>query len=216
MLPFYLREKGHKHPGLASLRPSDSRFVRLISYRSYRLMDTEGRWTSRATTVVHFHLKRLELSFADNKFSGDDPVMIFNFLTRFVEEAEILGISEGQEFLTLPSFITKHSLRQYRASKRGARSGGITCWPEAIQHFLRTFVNPSAIRDAIIALLGVTQLSNEEELDFSTRLNDTVTRFGNVHAESEKMTFFVDGLLPTTRPIVARLRESTHRDELTL
>lgn len=64
-------------------------------------------------------------------------------------------------------------------------------------------------------MLGVIQIVTEDELDYRTHLNDAVARCEVIQFESEKMRFFVDGLLPCTRPIVARFCGSTHRDEIT-
>lgn len=49
--------------------------------------------------------------FVDDKFSKEDPVVIFDFLTRFVRAAEILGIAEGNSFPALKLFL---NMRAYR------------------------------------------------------------------------------------------------------
>lgn len=46
----------------------------------------------------------MKISFKEQTFSGEDPVMIFDFFTLFVEEADNLRTTEAQEFLLLLTF----------------------------------------------------------------------------------------------------------------
>lgn len=43
---------------------------------------------------LHRTLKNLEWTIKEHKFSGNDPVLIFDFLGRTVEEADTLGMNE--------------------------------------------------------------------------------------------------------------------------
>lgn len=216
-VPFFERERGPKHAGLSSIRPSNPLFDRLLSFRFYRLHRTDERRGSRETGMVRLLIKRLEIYLKEHAFSGKDPILVFDTLTRFVEEADTLGMTEAQAYLCLPYFLTDQASRQYRAARNATRSftGGISCWPEAVQYVLRTYATPAAIREAVTALRGISQRADENELDFSARLNTAAYRCGNVHTDSDKMTLFVDDLLPETRTIVARFREQQPRYELT-
>ena len=50
-------------------------------------------------------------------------------------------------------------------------------------------------------------------MDYSGRLNDAAHRCGNVYDEIYKMTFFVNGLLPSIQTVACLHRESqAHRD----
>ena len=40
-------------------------------------------------------MKSLNVTLGEHKFSGSDPILIFDFLMRFTEEADMLGMSEG-------------------------------------------------------------------------------------------------------------------------
>ena len=51
-------------------------------------------------------------------------------------------------------------------------------------------------------------------MDYSGRLNDAAHRCGNVYDEIDKMTFFVNGLLPSIQTVVARHREAQARRDL--
>lgn len=217
VVTFFEREKGPKHDGLSSLKPSNPLYDRLMSYRYYRLMRTSDRRSSRSTGMLSALLKRMGLTMKEHSFSGDDPIMVFDFLTRFVEEADTLSMSEAQAFVALPHFLVGNANKQFRASRNGSRSssGGVSCWPEAVQYLLRTYATPSAIRDAINSLHALKQQANESELDYSARVNIAHYRCGNVFSDTDKMNVFVDGLSSVIRTIVARYRESVPRYELT-
>lgn len=82
---------------------------------------------------------------------------------------------------------------------------------------MRINATPNAIRNVNSALQsGVIHLTTADELDYITRPNDAVARCRGIHNEIEKMTFFVDGSLQCTKPIFARFRELTYRNELTV
>ena len=70
-------------------------------------------------------IKTLELTFSERKFDGKDPILILDFLARFTEECDILGMTEGQAFMTLRNFLAKTSETQYRALQHGGHAGAI-------------------------------------------------------------------------------------------
>ena len=91
------------------------------------------------TTQLHRLLKHLDISFGKRKFSVQDPILILDFLTRMVEECDTLGMSEAQEFMALPQFLSDNARTLYRAMKSVSRISGVTCWPEGVQYLLRTY-----------------------------------------------------------------------------
>jgi len=119
IVPFHQRRKGPSHPGLASLQPSNRKYQRLMSYRYYRLRKTKQTRDHARTTQLHKLLKNLDLSFRESKFSGQDPILIFDFLTRMVEECDTLGMSEAQSFMALPHFLSDNARTQFRAMQSG-------------------------------------------------------------------------------------------------
>ena len=84
-------------------------------------------------------------------------------------------------------------------------------WPEAVQNLFSTYATSSAIRESSNKLQDTRQLATEDEREYSTRINDLAYRCGNVHDEVAKTTFFINGLHPAIRSIVARFRESQPR-----
>lgn len=77
-----------------------------MSYRSYQFFKTDQRRNAEATNNLSRLLKSLDFTFKEHKFSGAEPILVFDFLTRIVEEADMLNISEGQLFVLLPHLQT--------------------------------------------------------------------------------------------------------------
>lgn len=65
----------------------------------------------------------MELKKNDLKFSGEDLIIIFDFLDRLVEEADTLDISEGQLMGFLMHMFTETVAREYSSTSSGNRVG---------------------------------------------------------------------------------------------
>ena len=213
-IPFFKREKGPRYKHLVTIKPSDPLFDRLMSYRYYRLMQRSHRRDADMMLDTQKRMNALSVSLSDVKFDGKDPALVFDFLTRFTESADLNRMSEAQAFIALPKYLSGIAEQQFRATRYGARSGGVSSWPEAVQYFLSTYATPSVIREAVNEVRNIRQHPNEDELQYSCRLNNAVYRCGNVFEEHDKMTFFINGLLPEIQPAVARRREEIPRRSL--
>lgn len=185
-----------------------------MNYRYYLLKRLSHKRDSSLTLDPNKRLRSLKMTLDEWKFAGTDQIVVLDFLTRFTEEADLNSLTEGQAFISLPRFLSGEAEIQYRASRNGARSGVVSCWPEAVQHLLTSYATPSAIREAVNDLQNIRQRSGEDEAKYSSRLNEAAYRCGNVHTEPEKMTFFINGLVPEIQSIVARKREETPDGEI--
>ena len=214
-LNIYQRGKGPKILGLDSLVPSDSRFDRLMSVRYYRLADTTETRTQDLTTRLHRVLKNLELTMKEHKFSGEDPILVFDFLGRTVEEADTLAMNEGQLVICLPHLLTKTAAERYRSIAPRARGGQMTRWPEAVQYLLRTYGTDREIQQAVEYLEGLHQATNEKEDAFAARVSSAAYRCGNIQSENERIGVFVNGLHAAIRTIVSRFRRNQPRSTVT-
>lgn len=58
--------------------------------------------SSKATAKVRIHIKNLKLALKNHTFDGTGRIRIFDFIARFVNEANKLNISEAQAFIALP------------------------------------------------------------------------------------------------------------------
>lgn len=86
--------------------PSDERFDRLLSYRYYKFKNPKPIRTQQSKTRLHKTLKKIKLRMHDHKFIGEEPVSVFDFLPRVVEESNTLGMSEGLLIVCLPHLLT--------------------------------------------------------------------------------------------------------------
>lgn len=133
-----------------------------------------------------------------------------------MEGAERLEISEGQLMVFLPYLQTSSVGYEYQATENGSRSGkvgGIVHWRKALQHPLRTYAAEQAITEALDDFEDVFQTENESETSFVARFNNKVYRYGNVHAEDDKIDLYIKGLLPMLMTIVQFFRNETQHSE---
>lgn len=89
----------------------------------YHLTNTNATWTPASTTRLHRTLKNLELKIKHFKFSGEDPIIIFDFLIRLVEESNTLQLSEEQIIVYIPHTLTNTTACEYRSTSSGNRTG---------------------------------------------------------------------------------------------
>ena len=70
----------------------------------------------------------------------------------------MLGMSEAQAFVALPTFLEDQAETQYCANVNGESLYRVfTCWPEAVQRLLHTYATSAIMCDALIHLRSVTQ-----------------------------------------------------------
>lgn len=62
----------------------------------------------------------------DFKFSGEEQIILFDFLNRLVEDADTLDVSEGQLMVCLWHMLTKTAAREYRSISSKIRAGGLS------------------------------------------------------------------------------------------
>ena len=154
------------------------------------------------------------LTMLPHRFTGEEPILVLDFLRRFFGEAEQLAMSEDQAYIALPFFLEGEAKIHYEAvlDTISEGEGGVTCWPEAVQYLLRSYATANHIRAAVLALRDVRHHPTEDEQTYSGRLAKAEIRCGNIHTQDEKKTLFIDGLLSAIKAIVSRHRE-THNEQ---
>ncbi len=209
---FYDRPKGPAYLNLRAERPSDPTFDRLMNYRFYRLQKRRASRDADAMIDGQRRLKALQRSLDSvPRFDGKDPILVFAFLTRFTEEADLNGLTEAQALLALPRFLKEDAALAFQTAQSSGQSGGVNSWSEAVHFLLTTYATPSAMREAVIRVQEMKQKVAEDELAYNARLSQAIYRCGNVFSEAQKTTYFVNGLLPDIRSRVARYREGIPR-----
>lgn len=79
---------------------------------------------------------------------------------------------------------------------------------------LCTYKMPTTVREDLENVRSIRKRAEEKEDLHKKNLYDAMHRCGNVHEKDEEMNFYIDGVLPTTRTIVARFRESERRRDV--
>ena len=82
--------------------------------------------THETTTGIQKTLKNIELTMREQKFSGEDYILVFDFLSRVVKETDMLGVYEGQMVTCLPHLLTNRVAKAYRAIASRGRGGRLT------------------------------------------------------------------------------------------
>lgn len=176
-------------------------------------MYTPAERTSRVTGTVKDFIKRLSITLHKREFKGEEPILVLDFLTRFVREEDMLVMSEVQAYLTLPYFVKGSAEDQFQfvCGSSRASEGGVTCCPKAGHYLLRSYATPNAIQAALLTLRDTRQRPMESETEYSTRFNKAFHRCSSAHSSQKKCNMFFDRLDPSVRALVARNREENCR-----
>lgn len=95
-------KKDHSYPGIKKLCLTNPLYVGVGSFCRYSLEDVSHYRSLHGTRKVWNNIKRMALKRSGNHYSGEKPIMIFNFLAKFVREANIQGLLEPQSLIALP------------------------------------------------------------------------------------------------------------------
>lgn len=101
-------------------------------------MSTDHARLADESRELRKQLKTFQTTFENTKFSIKTPIVIFDFLTAIVIEAESLAVFEAYAFLLMPKLLKSQAERHLRLTQVGARSGKVAYWPEIVTHFLCT------------------------------------------------------------------------------
>ena len=158
------RKRGPRHGDLKPLRATNPLYAELLNYRHYRL-EKRSRRSSRHTAKARHQVKNMEITLIPHRFTGGDPILILDFLRRFLGEAEQLSMSEDQAYIALPFFLKGQAKSHYKAvmDTTSEDEGGVTCWPEAVQYLLHSYATANHIRATVFALRDVRQHPAEDE-----------------------------------------------------
>ena len=88
--------------------------------------------------------------------------MVFTFLTRFKEEADLNGLTEAQALIDLPRYLKDEASLAFQTAQSGGYSGGVSSWPEAVHFLLTTYSKPSAMGETVIRVQELKQNAPED------------------------------------------------------
>lgn len=109
------RKKGPKVKEVKELKSNNPHFDQALFYRTYLLENTSHGRAGRQTGNVEVQIKRLKLTLNDCSFSAEDPILILEFLSRFVTEGETLDMSGAQAFIALLYLLNGMAAAQLRS-----------------------------------------------------------------------------------------------------
>lgn len=113
-------------------------------------------------------------------------IKVFDFLSRFVNEADTLHKSEAQECITFRTFLAEVAEMKLRTSHSGAsQHDGVACCPEAIQYLLGTYATTSSMPEALEDLRNIRKTGQVEE-EYKKCFNKTIFWCGNVNNEDRR------------------------------
>ena len=150
-----LRDAGRGGRSFEELNPTNYLFKKLLSYRTYRLRNPRTYLSSSRRTAVQNIRRDIPPKVKrDNTSSGEDGVLVLDFLAKLVQEFDRQEMNEGQAIRLLPEFLSGMALRQYTyvSQTAGSHHRKVSVWPEAVQWLLRSFATDEAIRQAVLAL----------------------------------------------------------------
>jgi hypothetical protein len=189
-----MKVKGPPVPGLAEIIPSRSDYRHLVSYRTYRLEDCSQRFDPTITAKLSSYAKRLKHSIED-KFSGDEPIEVLQFLRTFKEAADHNRVGEGAAARLVPYFLKGMAKEGYRA-QMDETPLGMPKFPFMVQWLLETYALDDDLAKAYMAATTARMLEGEDERAFGRRLHRAAIRAGNVIDKSNLKTIYVEGLPP--------------------
>jgi hypothetical protein len=166
----------------------------LLSYRTYRLANRSNRYNAAVTGKISTYLKRVKHAISpDDRFSGDEPIVIIAFLRTFKEAADHNELSEAAAARLILYFLTGSAKEGYRAHLDEAPRVFRT-YPYMIQYLLETYVVDDELAQAYIAVTTAKQTEKETEKAFGRRLHRLAIRAGNVIDKQDLTTIYVEGL----------------------
>lgn len=103
------RETVLKHPGTSLLRSSDPMKDQLLWYRYYRLRTGSKGVNNAGMVKLRNFIKILDITMKGHHFDGSDVISVFQFLIHFFTEVDKSNMSEGQDYLDFPSYLTRRA-----------------------------------------------------------------------------------------------------------
>jgi hypothetical protein len=187
---------GHRVRGIVELQTRLPEYQGLVSYRSYRLKDTEEVIDENDTGKVIGILKRVKHHFSYS-FGGEISLNVLDFLSTLEEAMDLNHVSEGVAAIILPYLQTGE-----------AKDGVIAMWkstslkvpkyPAAVAWLLESYATDAAIDSAAEKFLTAKQQAGEGEDEFVTRLRRYAAEAGNVYKEDALVSRYLAGLASYT------------------
>ena len=163
------------------IRPLNYLFKKFMDYRRYRLHNRSGRYNAKVASMVSRAGKRMALQMKGVTFSGDDPIAVLNFLSRFTAACNQNGVHEGAALWCFQFFMTGTALAKEQTRIVGEsgvadarRDEVLSSYPEVVNYLLRTY----ATNEVYAEVANFLQSSGMSETEYGDRLWRKALRCG--------------------------------------
>lgn len=184
--------KGDRVPGMVPLTNFRHEFQALVSYRRYRLADTDPIVDAEVTDCLHSYLKRMK-QHLDYQFSGSPAIKVLDFLRSFKIAADVCRLSEGAAALVLPNFLSGRAKTGVVTHLKQVPES-IPEYPAAVQWLLQSYATEAVITQACDRVNQAKQHPNEDEREFAERLGSYAADAGSVFPERQLIAAYLSGL----------------------
>jgi hypothetical protein len=179
-----------------------------VSYRSYRLKDTEAVIDEKDTGKVNGILKRIKQHLYYS-FGGEIPLKVLDFLSTVKEAMDLNHVSEGVAAIILPYLLTGEA-KDGVISMRNCASLKVPKYPAAVAWILESYATDAAIEAAAEKFLTAKQQAGEGEDAFATRLRRYAAEAVNVYKEDALVSRYLAGLASYTANAIRGPRLSSY------
>ena len=100
--------------GLEELRTPHDDFLHALSYRTFRLQNTDSTEDRDVFANYYKQRRRTEAAMRDEKFEGSKPIESLSFLCMFKTQCDKNAISEGAALQLLPDFLVGDARQMYQ------------------------------------------------------------------------------------------------------
>ena len=160
-------------PGLEELLPANSKFKKVLSYKTYHLDEKSQSEDANVRKRLGKLVRIFNVSLGDHKFDGSDPISVLAFLANFFEECNNNAVPEGAAKLLLKHFLRGRARDAFISTLNVGSEGssqGLRSYTESVQWLLRNYAKDTYIHDAVTELRDLTQKEHETEQEFGNRL----------------------------------------------
>ncbi|GAB0495957.1 hypothetical protein MMPV_007267 [Pyropia vietnamensis] len=180
------------------MKPANRRFKRLLSYKTYFLLDTNLAYPPKLVRKAHRLNKDMDGAFQGQAlFSGKDPLGLFTFLSTFKRACDASGITHGQALALLGFRLAGDAKRSFASAiaTKGARDRyAIRTYGDGVNWLLKKYASPDVLSRAYTDVVTARQEPEEAPRAFGERVERMCDRLDGLFRARDVTDSFVTGL----------------------
>lgn len=186
--------------------PADDRFKTILDCETYALNNKDICMTEKQAQGMGKKRKDVAALFGrDCEWSGNPPLGVFEFLSRFVKAANDNNISEARALQLLPEFTKdplKRDLYRARPSINDGRTGEVSSYLELVNYLLRRYGNEHLLNEQESEFNTAAQKDDGDEDAFYARLMVLHAKCGYIQTPGQLRARFIQAIWWEIRPEV--------------